>query len=65
MGGPFRTVVWVPAGSWLRRRDHSLFTTLKGRSKRVWIVDADLSAAFDRVITPGYSTRSDRSRPGT
>jgi RNA-directed DNA polymerase len=27
----------------------SLFTTLKGRSKRVWIVDADLSAAFDRI----------------
>ena len=25
----------------------SLFTTLKGRSKRVWIVDADLSAALD------------------
>jgi RNA-directed DNA polymerase len=27
----------------------SLFTTLKGVSKRVWIVDADLSAAFDRI----------------
>lgn len=27
----------------------SLFTTLKGGSKRVWIVDADLSAAFDRI----------------
>jgi RNA-directed DNA polymerase len=27
----------------------SLFTTLKGASKRVWIVDADLSAAFDRI----------------
>jgi RNA-directed DNA polymerase len=27
----------------------SLFTTLKGKSKRVWIVDADLSAAFDRI----------------
>ena len=27
----------------------SLFTTLKGESKRVWIVDADLSAAFDRI----------------
>src|SRR5947209_13892398 len=27
----------------------SLFTSLKGRSKRVWIVDADLSAAFDRI----------------
>jgi RNA-directed DNA polymerase len=27
----------------------SLFTTLKGNSKRVWIVDADLSAAFDRI----------------
>jgi RNA-directed DNA polymerase len=27
----------------------SLFTTLKGTSKRVWIVDADLSAAFDRI----------------
>jgi RNA-directed DNA polymerase len=25
----------------------ALFTTLKGRSKRVWIVDADLSAALD------------------
>ena len=27
----------------------SLFTTLKGKSKRVWIIDADLSAAFDRI----------------
>ena len=27
----------------------SLFTTLKGTSRRVWIVDADLSAAFDRI----------------
>jgi RNA-directed DNA polymerase len=27
----------------------ALFTTLKGGSKRVWIVDADLSAAFDRI----------------
>jgi len=27
----------------------SLFTTLKGKSKRVWIVDADLSAAFDKI----------------
>lgn len=27
----------------------SLFTTLKGASKRTWIVDADLSAAFDRI----------------
>jgi RNA-directed DNA polymerase len=27
----------------------SLFTTLKGGSKRVWIVDADLSAAFDSI----------------
>lgn len=27
----------------------SLFTTLKGGSKRVWIVDADLSAAFDTI----------------
>jgi hypothetical protein len=27
----------------------ALFTTLMGKSKRVWIVDADLSAAFDRI----------------
>ena len=27
----------------------ALFTTLKGKSKRTWIVDADLSAAFDRI----------------
>ena len=27
----------------------ALFTTLKGNSKRVWIVDADLSAAFDKI----------------
>jgi len=27
----------------------SLFTTLKGTNKRVWIVDADLAAAFDRI----------------
>ena len=30
----------------------SLFTTLKGRSKRTWIVDADLSAAFDKIDHP-------------
>jgi RNA-directed DNA polymerase len=30
----------------------SLFTTLKGNSKRVWIVDADLSAAFDKIDHP-------------
>ena len=30
----------------------ALFTTLKGKSKRVWIVDADLSAAFDRIDHP-------------
>ena len=27
----------------------ALFTTLKGNSKRIWIVDADLSAAFDKI----------------
>src|SRR5262245_59270675 len=27
----------------------ALFTTLKGKSKRMWIVDADLSAAFDKI----------------
>jgi len=27
----------------------ALFTTLKGNSKRTWIVDADLSAAFDKI----------------
>jgi len=27
----------------------SLFTTLKGNSKRVWIVDSDLAAAFDNI----------------
>ena len=27
----------------------SLHSTLKGRSKRTWILDADLSAAFDRI----------------
>jgi len=27
----------------------ALFTTLKGKGRRVWIVDADLSAAFDRI----------------
>jgi RNA-directed DNA polymerase len=27
----------------------ALFTTLKGGSRRVWIVDADLSAAFDNI----------------
>jgi RNA-directed DNA polymerase len=30
----------------------ALFTTLKGNSKRVWIVDADLSAAFDKIDHP-------------
>lgn len=27
----------------------ALFTTLKGGNKRVWIVDADLTAAFDKI----------------
>jgi RNA-directed DNA polymerase len=27
----------------------SLFVTLKGRSKRVWMVDSDLAAAFDNI----------------
>src|SRR5262249_8606549 len=27
----------------------SLFTPLKGTSKRVWIIDADLAAAFDKI----------------
>jgi RNA-directed DNA polymerase len=27
----------------------SLFTTLKGTSQRVWIVDSDLAAAFDKI----------------
>jgi RNA-directed DNA polymerase len=31
----------------------SLFTTLKGSNKRVWIVDADLAAAFDRIDHDG------------
>jgi RNA-directed DNA polymerase len=26
-----------------------LFTTLRGRAKRTWILDADLAAAFDRI----------------
>ena len=30
----------------------ALFSTLKGKSKRVWIVDADLSAAFDKIDHP-------------
>jgi RNA-directed DNA polymerase len=30
----------------------ALFTTLKGKSKRTWIVDADLSAAFDKIDHP-------------
>src|SRR6266496_4500747 len=30
----------------------ALLTTLKGKSKRVWIVDADLSAAFDKIDHP-------------
>jgi RNA-directed DNA polymerase len=42
----------------------SLFTTLKGRSKRVWIVDADLSATTE-LIMAGCSLRSDHSQPGT
>src|SRR5260370_10879006 len=27
----------------------SLFSTLKGKSARVWILDADLAAAFDKI----------------
>ena len=51
MGGPVRTpILWVPAGPQLCRRDRCLFTTLKGpRAKRVWVLDADLAAAFDRI----------------
>jgi RNA-directed DNA polymerase len=30
----------------------SLFSTLKGKSKRVWILDADLAAAFDKISHP-------------
>ena len=27
----------------------SLFNTLRGKSKRVWILDADLAGAFDKI----------------
>ena len=26
-----------------------MFTTLRGRAKRIWILDADLAGAFDRI----------------
>ncbi len=44
----------------------ALFNTLSGpRAKRVWILDADLSAAFDKIDHDGCSKRSGRSPPGT
>ena len=43
----------------------SLFTTLKGKSKRVWIVDADLSAAFDRIDHARLLAALGCSPPGT
>ena len=52
MGGPVRTqIVWVPAGPQLPGRDRrDLHSTCKGpAAKRVWALDADLAAAFDRI----------------
>jgi RNA-directed DNA polymerase len=43
----------------------SLFTTLKGASKRVWIVDADLSAAFDTIDHHRLLAALGSSPPGT
>jgi RNA-directed DNA polymerase len=36
----------------------SLFNTLRGKSKRVWILDADLAAAFDNIDHEPCSRRS-------
>ena len=52
MGGPVRTTLLrVPSGPQLRADAiGSLYSTLNGpRAKRVWILDDDLSAAFDRI----------------
>ena len=51
MGGPVRAqVLWVPAGPRLPRRDRvDLQLTLRGKSRRVWILDADLAGAFDKI----------------
>jgi hypothetical protein len=51
MGGPVRTqIVWVSAGSKLSGRDRGAVNTLSGKNaKRLWVLDADLTAAFDRI----------------
>ena len=50
MGGPVRApLVWFRPGRGCADAIAALFTTLKGKSKRAWIVAADLSAAFDRI----------------
>ena len=44
----------------------ALYVTLKGNSKRTWILDADLTAAFDKIeplLPPGTARRLPRQGP--
>ena len=51
VGGPVRAeVVRLPARPRLSRRDRGDLLDAKGRTpKRLWVLDADLTAAFDRI----------------
>ena len=50
VGGPVRgPVLRVPAGALLPGRGRGALRLLKGKSRRAWILDADLTAAFDKI----------------
>ena len=57
--GPVRTpILRVSSGSWLPGRDRRdlQHAAKRPRAKRVWALDADLAAAFDKSITVGCWT---------
>jgi RNA-directed DNA polymerase len=43
----------------------ALYAMLNGRTKRAWILDADLTAAFDKIRHSSFWSSSARSQPGT
>ena len=54
MGGPVRAPIlrvpaWFRPGRGCHDAIESLFSTLCGKSRRVWILDADLAGAFDKI----------------